>query len=115
VLGPVIAARSLGAAAAWGALSESRAAGTVAGGLVGLRVKPRRPLVATDLLVAGLALPLLALAFSRSVVLIAAAQAVFGFTMVTGNGVWFTAMQVLIPVPVFARRGKSPRRRDFGA
>jgi MFS family permease len=105
VLGPVIAARYLGGAAAWGALSASWGLGAVAGGIVGLRVKPRRPLVATDLLMVGLCLPLLALAFSRSVPLIAAAEAVFGFTMVVGNSVWFTAMQVLIPDNVRARVG----------
>jgi MFS family permease len=105
VLGPVIAARSLGGAAAWGALSASWGAGAVAGGIVGLRVNPRRPLVAADLLMGGLALPLLALACSRSVALIAAAEAVFGFTMIMGNTVWFTAMQVLIPDVVRARVG----------
>jgi MFS family permease len=105
VLGPVITARHLGGAAAWGAVSAAWGLGAAAGGIIGLRVKPRRPLVATDLLMAGLALPLLALAFSRSVVLIAAAQAVFGATMVVGNSVWFTAMQVLIPDKVRARVG----------
>jgi hypothetical protein len=54
---------------------------------------------------AGIGLPLLALAFSRSVALIAAAEAVFGFTMITGNSVWLTAMQVLIPDNVRARVG----------
>ena len=48
---------------------------------------------------------MLALAFSRSVALIAAAEAVFGFTMIMGNSVWFTAMQVLIPDNVRARVG----------
>jgi MFS family permease len=105
VLGPVIAARYLGGAAGWGAMSASWGLGGVVGGIVGLRFKPRRPLVATDLLTAGLALPLLALAFSHSVVLNAAAQAVFGFTMIIGNSVWFTAMQVLIPDNVRARVG----------
>jgi MFS family permease len=105
VLGPVIAARSLGGATAWGALSASWGLGAVAGGIVGLRVKPRRPLAAADLLLAGIGLPLLALAFSRSVALIAAAEAVFGFTMIMGNSIWFTAMQVLIPDKVRARVG----------
>ena len=105
VLGPVIAARSLGGAPDWGALSASWGAGAVAGGIVGLRVKPRRPLVAADLLMAGISLPLLALAFSRSLALIAAAEAVFGFTMIVGNSVWVTAMQVLIPDVVRARVG----------
>ena len=105
MLGPVIAARSLGGAPAWGALSAAWGAGAVAGGIVGLRVTPRRPLVAADLLMAGIALPLLALALSRSVVLIAAAEAVFGFTMIVGNIVWLTAMLVLIPDKVRARVG----------
>jgi len=105
VLGPVIAARSLGGAPAWGALSAAWGAGAVAGGIVGLRVTPRRPLVTADLLMAGIALPLLALALSRSVALIAAAEAVFGFTMVVGNIVWLTAMLVLIPDKVRARVG----------
>jgi hypothetical protein len=105
VLGPVIAARSLGGAAAWGVLSAAWGAGAVAGGIAGLRVKPRRPLVATDLLMTGLALPLLALAFSRSVALIAATEAVFGFTMMVGNSVWYTAVQELIPDKVRARTG----------
>ena len=105
VVGPIIAARSLGGAAAWGALSASWGAGAVACGIVGLRVKPQRPLVAADLLMGGLALPLLALACSRSVALIAAAEAMFGFTMIMGNTVWFTAMQLLIPDVVRARVG----------
>jgi MFS family permease len=105
VLGPVIAARSLGGAPAWGALNAAWGAGAVVGGVVGLRVAPRRPLVAADLLMAGIALPLLALALSHSVLLIAAAEAVFGCTMIVGNIVWLTAMQVLIPDQVRARVG----------
>jgi MFS family permease len=105
VLGPIIAARSLGGAPAWGALNAAWGAGAVVGGVVGLRVAPRRPLVAADLLMAGIALPLLALALSHSVVLIAVAEAVFGFTMIVGNIVWLTAMQVLIPDQVRARVG----------
>jgi hypothetical protein len=62
-------------------------------------------LAAADLLMAGIALPLLALALSRSVALIAAAEAVFGFTMIVGNTVWITAMQSLIPDQVRARVG----------
>jgi hypothetical protein len=39
------------------------------------------------------------------VALIAAAEAAFGFTMIMGNSVWFTAVQVLIPDNVRARVG----------
>jgi uncharacterized membrane protein len=68
-----------------------------------LRVKPRRPLVVADLLAVGLALPILALALSRSVALIAAADAMFGFTLVVSNSVWNSTIQALIPDKVRAR------------
>jgi hypothetical protein len=103
VLGPVIAAQSLGGAPAWGAISASWGAGAVAGGVVALRVRPRRPLVMVDLLAALMALPLLALAFSRSVALIGVAEAVFGFGMVVSNSVLSSTMQELIPDKVRAR------------
>ena len=103
VLGPVIADRTLGGASAWGAISASFGLGSVAGGIVGLRLKPRRPLVVTDLLLVGLGLPILALAFSHSVAVIAAAQAVFGFTLITAASVWSSTMQMVIPEKVRAR------------
>ncbi|HEY1823685.1 MAG TPA: MFS transporter [Trebonia sp.] len=103
VLGPVIALHSLGGASAWGAISAAWGLGAIAGGVVGLRIKPRRPLVVADLLPAALALPMLALAFSHSVLLIAAAQVVFGFTLVVSNSVWNSTMQALIPDKVRAR------------
>jgi hypothetical protein len=79
--------------------------GAAAGGIAGPRVKPRGPLAATDLLMAGLAPPLLTLAFSRSVALIATAEAVSGFTMIMGNSVWFTAIQTLSPGKIRRRSG----------
>jgi MFS family permease len=103
VLGPVIAARSLGGAPAWGAISASWGVGAVAGGVVALRVSLRRPLVVVDLLATFMALPMLALAFSRSVALIAVAEAVFGFGMVVSNSVLASTMQELIPDKVRAR------------
>jgi MFS family permease len=103
VLGPVIAARSLGGAAAYGLISASFGIGAVAAGLFVLRVKPRRPLVVGNLLLTLGALPLLALAFSRSVPLICAANALNGFGLVTLNALWSSTMQVLIPDKVRSR------------
>jgi MFS family permease len=103
VLGPVIAARSLGGATAWGLISGSFGVGAVAAGLFVLRVKPRRPLVVGNLLLTLGALPLLALAFSRSVPLICAANVLDGFGLVTLNGLWSPTMQVLIPDKVRSR------------
>ena len=103
VLGPVIAARSLGGATAWGLISASFGVGAVAAGLFVLRVKPRRPLVVGNLLLTLGALPLLALAFSRSVPLICAANVLDGFGLVSLNGLWTPTMQVLIPEKVRSR------------
>jgi MFS family permease len=103
VLGPVIAARALGGASAWGAISASWGVGAIAAGVFVLRVKPRRPLVVGNLLLTTAALPMLALAFSRSVVLIAVAAALSGFGLVALNALWSSAMQVLIPDKVRSR------------
>jgi MFS family permease len=103
VLGPVIAARSLGGATAWGLISGSFGVGAVAAGIFVLRVKPRRPLVVGNLLLTLGALPMLALAFSRSVPLICVANAVNGFGLISLNGLWTPTMQVLIPENVRSR------------
>ena len=103
MLGPVIAARSLGGAAAWGVISASFGVGAVGAGLFVLRVKPRRPLVVGNLLLTTGALPLLALALSRSVPLIAVANALCGFGLITLNALWSSTMQVLIPDKVRSR------------
>jgi MFS family permease len=103
VLGPVIAARSLGGASAYGVISAAFGVGAIAAGLFVLRVKPRRPLVVGNLLLTTGALPLLALAFSRSVPLIAAANVLNGFGLVSLNALWSSTMQTLIPDKVRSR------------
>lgn len=103
VLGPVIAARSLGGASAWGAISAGWGVGAIAGGIIALRVKPRRPLVVATLLTTLIALPPLALAFSHSVVLIAAALVVFAFEVVWSNNMFTSTIQALIPDQVRSR------------
>jgi MFS family permease len=45
VLGPLIAKRQLGGAAAWAAILAARGAGEVLGALLSLQVRPRRPLL----------------------------------------------------------------------
>jgi hypothetical protein len=103
VLGPVIAARSLGGASAWGFISAGWGVGAIAGGLVALRVKPRRPLVVATLLTTLIALPPLALAFSHSVALITAVQVVFAFEVVWSNSMFSSSIQALIPDQVRSR------------
>ena len=68
-----------------------------------LRFKPRRPLVVGNLLLTTVVLPMLALAFTRSTALIAAAAAVSVFGLLALNALWTSAMQVLIPDQVRSR------------
>src|SRR5262249_55012478 len=45
VLGPVVAREHLGGPAAWGAITAADALGLIVGGVVSLRITPRRPLL----------------------------------------------------------------------
>ncbi|SRR6266487_585129 len=105
VLGPVIATRLLGGPTAWGAISASWAAGAAAGGLVALRVRPRRPLIAANLALVPTALPILAMVRPLPLWLIAVAAAAGGMGLVFLNTVWVATMQQLIPDQVRSRVG----------
>jgi MFS family permease len=103
VLGPVIAARALGGASAWGAISASWAAGAVLGCVIALRAAPRRPLVVANLALAFPVLPLLALAMPLAAWLVAVAAALSGGGMVFLNSTWEATLQQLIPDEVLSR------------
>lgn len=103
VLGPVIALRALGGASAWGAMCSSWAVGAIVGGLVALRVRPRRPLVAGNLALLLGTLPLLALARPLPVWAIGIAASLASAAVVFMNTVWTATMQRLIPAPVRSR------------
>lgn len=103
VLGPVIAATMLGGPSAWGAICASWAVGAVAGGIISLRFRPRRPLVVGNLALTLGALPLLALAPPLATWEIGIAAALGGGAMVFMNSVWTTTMQELFPDQVRSR------------
>jgi predicted MFS family arabinose efflux permease len=62
VLGPVVAREHLGGPAAWGAITAADALGLIAGGVVSLRVTPRRPMLFVVLTGAAIAVSPLSLA-----------------------------------------------------
>jgi MFS family permease len=103
VLGPIIAKEHLGGASAWGLIGASMGAGSVVGGLIALRVVPRRPLVAANLALTLAALEALALIGPSPIVVIMAAG-VLGFAGLTFlNEVWFATVPQLLPADVLAR------------
>jgi MFS family permease len=97
VLGPVLAKRDLGGAPAWAAITTAFSIGALVGGLVALRLRPRKPLAASCMaawpivlqpLGFGLAFPLWAL------VLVAA---VTGAGLAVHLALWYTVFQQNVP------------------
>jgi MFS family permease len=103
VLGPIVAKQHLGGASAWGLIGASMGAGSVFGGLVALRVMPRRPLVAANLALTLTSLEALAL-IGPSPLVVIMATGVLGFAGLTFlNEVWFATVPQLLPAEVLAR------------
>jgi MFS family permease len=103
VLGPVVAAEELGGAKAWGAILTAQAAGLVAGGLLGLRFRPRRMLVAATLGILVIPAPLLALGFPLALPAIAAVAFLAGIGNEIFGLLWHTTMQQEIPPDKLSR------------
>jgi hypothetical protein len=93
VIGPVLAQRELGGAAAWGAVVAASGAGGVLGGLVALRVRPRRPLLAGGLATVVFFAPIALLAAGAPVVVLAVGAAVGEVGLVLGTTLWESTFQ----------------------
>ena len=103
VLGPVVAAEELGGAKAWGAILTAEAAGLLAGGLLGLRFRPRRMLVAATLGILMVPAPLVALGFPLGLPAIAAVAFLAGAGSEIFGLLWHTTMQQEIPADKLSR------------
>jgi MFS family permease len=93
VLGPAIAKAHLGGATAWGAVLTAQSIGFVAGGLVILRLRPQRMLLAATL---GFLLTvpfLLALSVPLAIVGVVAAAALAGIGIEVFQVLWDTTLQ----------------------
>jgi predicted MFS family arabinose efflux permease len=77
--------------------------GTVAGGILVFRVRPRRPLRLVGVINLLFAAPLAVLAATRSVALIALGALLAGLAMMFGNTVWETTLQRHIPSESLSR------------
>ena len=104
VLGPQVARRSLGGPAAWAAISTALGAGSVLGGLLGMRWRPRHPLRAAFIWfgVAGPAL-LALVAAHAPLPLILLAALIDGSSGTLFNVFWFTAQQREVPAEELSR------------
>lgn len=103
VLGPVVAHRNLGGAAAWGVLVSAQGVGTVAGGIYALRARPRRPMLIVAITSPLFGIPVAALAAVRSVPVIAVGALLAGLGLMLGNTLWETTLQRHVPSESLSR------------
>jgi hypothetical protein len=96
VLGPYIAKHSMGGAGTWGVVVTGEGIGALLGGLLGLRLRTKRPLVTT-------AVQSVLLAFHAPVELLVPAAALAGFAFSCGSVVWDTVVQRMIAPDKLAR------------
>jgi MFS family permease len=102
-LGPVIAKESLGGPAAWGLIAAGWGLGSLAGGLLALRWKPQRPMLACTILVLPVAPALALLALHAPAVVIALAQTLGGTGLGFFGAVWQTTLQQHVPEEALSR------------
>lgn len=103
VLGPVVSERELGGARDWGVILSGGAIGSVVGGLLALRIRPRRPLFTGYLLISVAALPTILLVRPLPALVIAAAAVVAMVTLAFAVTLWQTTLQERIPREALSR------------
>ncbi len=94
VLGPAVARQALGGAGSWAAISAALGVGSLFGGVLGLRWRPRYPLRAAFIgFLIGTPALVAAVAAHAPVSVIVAVALIDGGTGTFFNTVWFTALQ----------------------
>lgn len=113
IVGPLAAARDLGGAGAWGLLISAQGAGGIVGGVLALRLDPRRPLTFAAAALAGFYLPLALFAMRMPVGLIAVGALLAEVGLMLSSTVWETTLQrhvqpeLLSRVSAYRRLGPS--------
>jgi len=103
VLGPPIAKEHLGGAASWGLILAALSAGLIAGGVVGLRLRPRHALLVGCTCMVLQIPPLLLLAVPAPTAAIAAAAFAEGVGVELFGIYWETSLQQHVPAEALSR------------
>ena len=103
VLGPVVAKAHLGGPAAWGAITAADSFGLIAGGVVSLRITPRRPMLFVVLTGAAVAISPLSLALVLPLPIVCVASFCLGVFIEMMMVQWTVAMARNIPPGMLAR------------
>jgi MFS family permease len=103
VVGSLVAIRHLGGAPAWGLISGSAAVGSVLGGFVSYRIRPRHPVAMAFAIWTLCSLPSFALVRPLPLTSVMAAAVIFGGSVLVGNVLFETAMQQEVRADRLAR------------
>jgi hypothetical protein len=103
VLGPVESQRSYGGAAAWATVATVGGIGSIAGGLLCIRLRPRHPLRLAVSVACPLALPPIAFAAGLPVPAIAAVAALGGTGIIVFYSLFTTTLQRQVPEQTLSR------------
>jgi hypothetical protein len=103
VLGPVLSKQYLGGAGAWGAVMAAYGGGAVAGGLLALGRRPRRPFVVGTITTFGYAVPGALLAVHSAAAVVAVGALVAGIGSGLGTAFETTAIQQQVPAGALSR------------
>ena len=103
VVGPVIAVESWGGARSWALVMAAFSAGTVAGVVVAMRIRPSRPLLIAMCASPGLALPVIGLIPPLAVPVVAVAAFVAGVAVDVFEVLWQTTLQQHVPSQALSR------------
>ncbi|EPH46676.1 MFS transporter [Streptomyces aurantiacus] len=103
VLGPTVAQRDWGGPFAWSAVLAAHSAGFVAGSLIALRLRPRRPLRSAVLATFGFVPSYVLLATGAPVWLTATSMLLAGACLDVFEVLWRTAVHTHVPAHAMAR------------
>lgn len=103
VLGPLVAVRELGGAAAWGMVAAGASIGGLAGAAVALRWKPDRPLIPAFLVMLLAQVELLVLVPPFPALVVAMGAFVTVAAIMISNTLWETMLQQHIPRDALSR------------
>ena len=103
VLGPLVAKQHYSGASTWALVISSFGAGTIGGGLVALRFRPTRPLLASCVAAVPLALQPLAVALKPPVVVLVVVFLLAGVGLAIHLALWFTTFQRNVPEAALSR------------
>ncbi len=103
VLGPVVAKEEYGGARAWAAILVAGGLGAVLGGLIAIRIRPQRPLVASVAWLIPWVGEMIALALGAPLWVIVCVSAVGGVGLALHIALWFTVFQQRVPAETRSR------------